>query len=74
MGGKGFKRGSNGQMRGVFASKLLVFDSKGNYQKTLLLGEEIEDFCFDEDSNRIIFNFFDRDEPLAYLDLKGILN
>ncbi len=73
-GGKGFKRGSNGQIRGVFASKLLVFDSRGNYQKTLLIGGEIKGFCFDEDNNRIIFNFLDRDEPLGYLNLKRILN
>lgn len=74
VGGKKFKIGTNKRTRGVFASKFLIFDLEGNYIKTLNIGEEIRSFCLDEDNNRIIMNCYDRDEPLAYIDLKGILN
>ncbi len=74
LGGKFVVRDKNKRIRVKNASKLLVFDTKGNYQKTLDIGAEITGFCLDEENNRIIIRYFNRDEPLAYLDLKGILN
>ncbi len=74
LGGIWYARDENQRLRCIFSSKLLVFDIKGNYLKTLNIGEELGSFCFDEENNRIILNFLDRDEPLAYLDLKGILD
>ncbi len=74
LGGKCFVRDENKRIRVKYESKLLVFDTKGNYQKTLDIGAEVSGFCLDEENNRIILKIFNRDEPLAYLDLKGILN
>ncbi len=74
LGSKGIIKDKNGQLKGASPSKLLIFDTKGNYQKALNIGEPFNDFCFDEENNRIIFSLPDRDEPLAYLDLKGILD
>ncbi len=73
VGSKVFKIGADNRMRAVFASRIVVFDTEGNHLKTLNIGEEIRGFCIDEENNRIIINYLDRDEPLAYLDLKGIL-
>ncbi len=59
--------------RGTFPKKIRIFDLQGNYLKTLDFGEELRNFCVDEETNRIFVSFLDRDEPLGYLDLKGIL-
>ncbi len=59
--------------RGAFPKKIQIFDLEGNYIKTLDFKEEFRSFCVDEDNNRIIVSFLDRDEPLGYLDLNGIL-
>ncbi len=74
LGEKSFKIGNSGKVEVVGASKLLVFDLQGNYLKTLNIGEETNGLCIDEENNRIILSLTDRDEPLGYLDLKGILD
>lgn len=54
-------------------TKLLVFDIEGNYIKTLETGYDILSFCYDDKSDRLIFNFND-DIQIGYLDLKEILS
>ena len=51
---------------------LLVFDLKGNYLKTLEIGYNILEFCYDEENNRIIMSF-DDDIQLGYLELGNIV-
>lgn len=53
-------------------SLLLVFDTEGNYQRTLSTGYQIQDFCFDKARNRILLNLNDEIQ-FAYLDLDGII-
>lgn len=50
----------------------LVFDLDGNYIKTLKVGYAIEDFCVDEENNRIIMCLWNGYQ-FAYLDLDGLL-
>lgn len=51
---------------------LLVFDLKGNYLKTIEIGYNILEFCYDEENNRIIMSF-DDDIQLGYLELGNIV-
>lgn len=53
-------------------TKLIVFDLDGNYIKTLETHFDINDFCYDEENNRLIFLLND-EMQFAYLDLDGIL-
>lgn len=55
-------------------TKLLVFDIDGNHLKTIDTGHKILNFCTDEENNRIIAYFTDRDVPLGYFSLEGILD
>lgn len=50
------------------ADKLLVFNLKGDYIKTLEAGYSISDMCYDEESNRLFFSFNDMIQ-FGYLDL-----
>lgn len=49
-----------------------VFNMKGDYLKTLVVGRPINYFCYDKDNNRIIMNL-DDEIQFAYLDLEGLL-
>lgn len=53
-------------------TKLLVFDTAGNYLKTLDIGRKIMHICYDKDNNRLIMNLND-EYQFAYLDLDGLL-
>lgn len=45
---------------GAFSSSLIdVFDFAGNYIKTLDVGYQISDFCYDKENNRFVFLFND---------------
>jgi hypothetical protein len=55
--------------KGSLPAKFIVFDSEGNYVKTLDTGFEFNRFCVDEENNRIIAYFEDREEPLGYIDI-----
>lgn len=48
--------------------KLLVFDIKGDYIKTLEIGYRIVDMCFDEENSRIFFSFNDMVQ-FGYLEI-----
>ena len=56
------------------ATKFLIFDLDGNYYTTIETGHGINNFCLDVENNRIIIYFETRDNPLAFIDLKDILN
>ncbi len=73
LGKKGITKDKNGQLKAVSNTKLLIFDSKGNYIKSIDLKEPFGSFCFDELNHRIIFSLSDRDDPLGYINLKDIL-
>lgn len=49
-----------------------VFNMKGDYLKTLVVGRPINYFCYDKDNNRIIMNL-DDEIQFTYLDLEGLL-
>lgn len=55
--------------RGNIPTKLLVFDIKGNYKKTIETGYNFTYFCVDEDNKRIIAYFKNRVEALGYFNL-----
>jgi hypothetical protein len=54
------------------AKWLHVFTIDGDYIKTLDLDRKINRFCYDEDNDRLIFNF-DSDIQLGYLNLRDAL-
>lgn len=56
--------------RDSFPTKILVFDLKGNYLKTLDTKYKIADCCYDPSNNRIIMSLVDEIQ-FAYLDIDG---
>ena len=59
--------------RSVSATKFLVFDTKdGSYEKTLDTDSGIFYFCVDDENQRIITYYKDREIPLGYIDLDEI--
>jgi hypothetical protein len=66
-GGDSFSKDENG-IRSNYPTKFLIFDTDGNYIKTLETGYPIVDFCCDEDNNRIIMSL-DDEIQFAYLEL-----
>jgi hypothetical protein len=55
--------------KGAAPSEFIIFDKEGNYLKTIEAGFEFEQFCIDEDNNRIIAYFPGREEPLGYFEI-----
>lgn len=53
-------------------TKFLVFNVDGDYLRTLDVGYQIVDFCYDKDNKRIIMNF-DDEIQFGYLDLNEII-
>lgn len=74
VGGNGVIVDEHQRYKGVLAKKILVFNLNGDYLKTLNIGEGIRYFTVDEDTKRLLLSLEDRDEPLAYLDLTGLLD
>jgi len=56
-----------------YPTQFLIFNTKGDYIKTLETEYAIIDFCYDEDNNRLIMHL-DEDIQFAYLSLDGIIN
>ncbi len=52
-------------------TKLIIFDKKGDYCKTLDVGYRITSFCYDEWNDRLVMSI-DGEFQFAYLDLKGL--
>jgi hypothetical protein len=55
-----------------YPTQFLVFNTEGNYIRTLETGYSILDFCYDKDNNRIIMSL-DAEIQFAYLDLNGLV-
>ena len=55
-----------------YPTKILIFDLKGNYLKTLDVGYKIPDCCYDEINNRIIM-VLDSEMQFGYLDLDTLV-
>lgn len=53
-------------------SKFIVFDTSGNYIKTIVTEYPVSDFCYDKDNNRLIMSL-DSEIQFGYLDLDGII-
>ncbi len=55
------------------ANRFLVFDLDGNYIKTLSLGYQINNFCYDKENHRLILSM-DDEIQFGYLDLEGLID
>lgn len=64
--------GGNKRTDDYYPTKFFVFDIEGNYLKTLDINRKITDFCYDDNSNRIIMSFND-DIQFGYLELNGLI-
>ena len=51
---------------------IMFFSLDGNYLKTLDIGYKFQDFCVDEENDRLIFAFSDEIQ-FGYLDLEGLI-
>lgn len=54
---------------GNLPSKFLIFDKDGNYIETIETSYKFTSFCVDEENNRVIAYFADRENPLGYFNL-----
>jgi len=55
-------------------TKFMVFNSKGDYLKTVEVGMKIMDFCCDADNKRVIFNFNDANIQFGYLNFSEFID
>lgn len=55
-----------------YPTQILIFDTYGNYLKTLETGYQILKFCYDKEHHRLILFSYD-DIQFCYLDLEGII-
>lgn len=60
--------GGDNRTKAYNPTRFLVFSIDGDYLKTLDVGFQIIDFCYDEDNDRIIINF-DDEIQFGYLNL-----
>lgn len=72
LGEKAFDVKDSGEIKGNLSTRVLVFDVEGNYIKSLEIGHEIIDICYDRTHNRLIMGF-DDEMQFAYLDLDGVI-
>jgi hypothetical protein len=56
-------------LRGSYSSKFIIFDQNGDYLQTIDTGSEFSQFCVDNENNRIITYFQERENPLGYFSL-----
>ena len=55
-----------------YPTKILIFDTNGNYLKTLETGYQILKLCYDDEHHRLIL-FTYNEMQFGYLDLEGII-
>ena len=60
---------SAGRPMGNSPSKFVVFNTKGKYIKTMEMGCQFSNFTIDEQNQRVIVYFNDRENPLGYYHL-----
>ncbi|HRR11041.1 MAG: hypothetical protein KBA42_06415 [Bacteroidales bacterium] len=64
---------SNGRSRGNLPSRVLVFDNSGKHLATIEFGEKFNRMAVDEQKQRLVFTFYEREAMLGYIDLEPIL-
>lgn len=69
LGENRFEEGTN---KSNNATKLIVFNLKGEHVATLETGYSIQSFCYDEENNRLVIAF-DDEIQFGYLELEGIV-
>ena len=57
---------------GYYPTHFLLFDTEGNYKKTLEIGYPIVDFCYDKENDRIIMALND-EMQLVYFDVNDFI-
>lgn len=62
----------NGRSRGNLPSRVLVFDNAGNHLATIEFGEKFNRMAVDEQKQRLVFTFYERDAMLGYIDLEPV--
>lgn len=62
----------NGRSRGNLPSQVLVFGNAGNHLATIEFGEKFNRMAVDEQKQRLVFTFYERDAMLGYIDLEPI--
>lgn len=72
IGGKSVVLDEHKRPRSVLPTKLLIFDTDGNYQKTLETGYGMYSYCIDEENDRMIVSSEDIENQLGYIDLKEV--
>jgi len=63
--------GNENSSKNYLPTKLIVFNTNGDYIQTLETGYKIVDFCYDKENDRILMTFDDIIQ-FGYLDLKGL--
>lgn len=64
--------GENHSQENHIPTKFIVFDTRGNYIKTIETDHRISDFCYDGVNDRVILNL-DSEIQFAYVDLDGLI-
>lgn len=57
------------RLKGNIPSKILIFNTQGDYLLTIETEDKFSYFCVDEDNNRIIAYFEGREEALGYFNI-----
>ncbi len=65
--------GADHRSEEYYPSKIHIFDTAGNYIKTLEIGFHILYFWYDKEKHRIIFCTYYDEMQFGYLDLEGII-
>lgn len=71
IGDKGIVYNKNKRPTGNLPSKFLIFNLDGTYIKTVDVGIKFTRFCVDKENDRIIA-FFNKKNPLGYIDIKEL--
>lgn len=69
LGDRGIVEDEDGIQKGALPEKWLVFDQFGEYKFGMRSGHKIYSFCVDEENDRVITFFDDREPALAYFEL-----
>lgn len=56
----------------ISPNKLLLFNIKGKFVKALNIGEGFTSFCIDEERDRIIFSFEEREKMFGYININEL--
>lgn len=62
----------NGRSRGNLPTRVLVFGNEGNHLATIEFGEKFNRMAVDEQKQRLVITFYERDAMLGYIGLEPI--